>query len=69
VRLWIDGLEDDPLDSKSPYWMPVRVLDTNGKPYAVIPLKGGCFELQLPKAMFEGNAKTMAVRWIDFYRN
>ena len=69
VRLWKDGKEDAPLDAKSPYWMEVRILDGDGKQAKEIPLKGGYFEMQLPKAMFEDNPKTITVNWIDFYRN
>jgi hypothetical protein len=69
VRLWKDGKEDTPLDSKSPYWMEIRILGGDGKPAKEIPLKGGYFEMQLPRAFFEGNPKTITVNWIDFYRN
>lgn len=69
VRLWKDGKEDALLDAKSSYWMDVRILDGDGKQAKEIPLKGGYFEMPLPKAMFEGNSKTITVNWIDFYRN
>ena len=66
VRLWKDGKEDTLLDAKSPYWVDVRILDGDGKRAKEIPLKGGYFEMQLPKALFKGNRIT--VEWIDFYR-
>ena len=69
MRLWKDGKEDAPLNAKSPYWIEVRILDGDGKQATVIPLKRGSFEMQLPKALFEGNPKTITVNWIDFYRN
>jgi hypothetical protein len=69
VRLWKDGKEDTPLDSKSPYWMDVRMVGGDGKPAKAIPLKDGYFEMTLPKAFFEGNPKSITVNWIDFYRN
>ena len=69
VRLWKDGKEDTPLDTKSPYWIEVRILGGDGKQATELPLKGGYFEMPLPKAMFEGNPKTITVNWIDFYRN
>ena len=69
VRLWKDGKEDSPLDSKSPYWMEIRILGSDGEPTKSIPLKDGCFEMQLPKKFFEGNPKSYKVEWIDFYRN
>lgn len=69
VRLWKDGKEDSPLDSKSPYWMEIKILDSDGKPTKAIPLKDGTFELQLPKKFFEDNPKLLKVEWVDFYRN
>ena len=69
VRLWKDSKEDAPLDAKNPYWMEVRILDGDGKQAKEIPLKGGYFEMALPKAFFEGNPKSITVNWIDFYRN
>ena len=69
VRLWKDGQEDAPLDAKSPYWMEARIVGGDGKPAKEIPLKGGYFEMQLPRAMVEGDPKAITVNWIDFYRN
>ncbi|HRA89374.1 MAG TPA: hypothetical protein PK992_14915 [Planctomycetaceae bacterium] len=65
VRIWKDGKEDIPLDSKSPYWMEIRIV---GK-VETIPPNDGYFEMQLPKVFFEGNPKSITVNWIDFYRN
>ena len=69
VRLWKDSKEDSPLDSTSPFWMELRMVGGDGKPAKDIPLKDGYFEMQLPKALFEGNPKSITVNWIDFYRN
>ncbi len=69
VRLWKDGKEDSHLNSKSPYWMAIRIMDGDGKPSKVIPLKDGYFEMQLPKRFFEGNPTSIELEWIDFYRN
>lgn len=69
VRLWKDGKEDTPLDSKSPHWMDIRILGGDGAPAKEIPLKGGCFEMKLPGAFFDGNPKSITLNWIDFYRN
>lgn len=68
VRLWKDGQEDKPLDTKSPFWIGVRILSDVGTPAKEIPLKDGYFELALPMAVFEGKP-TITVSWIDFYRN
>ncbi len=43
-------------------------MDSEGKPTKVIPLKDGYIEMQLPKKLFEGNPKSIALDWIDFYR-
>ena len=69
ARLWKDGKEDSPLDSKSPYWMEIRILDSDGEPTKAIPLKDGYFDMKLPKKFFEGNPKSFKVEWVDFYRN
>ncbi len=69
VRLWKDSKEDSPLDSTSPYWMEIRILDSDSEPTRNFPLKDGCFELQLPKKFFEGNPKSITMEWIDFYRS
>ena len=68
VRLWKDGKEDSPLDSKSPYWMEIRAVGKDGKPVKAIPLNDGYFEMQLPKSLFEDNPKSITLNWIDFYR-
>ena len=68
VRLWKDRKEDAPLDAKSPFWAEILIVGGNGKPAQEIPLKGGYFEVTLPRALFEGNPKTITVGWIDFYR-
>ncbi len=68
VRLWKDGKEDSPLNAKSPYWMEIRIMDSDGKPIKALPLKEGYFEMQLPKKFFEGNPSSFKLDWIDFYR-
>jgi hypothetical protein len=69
VRLWKDGKEDEPLEARSPHWIDVRIVGGDGQPAKEIPLKGGYFELSLPRALFEGDPKAVTVSWIDFYRN
>ena len=68
VRLWKDGKEDSPLDSKHPYWMEIRMVGADGKPVKTIPLKDGYFEMQFPKALLGDNPKSITLNWIDFYR-
>jgi len=68
VRLWKDGKEDSPLDSKSSYWLEIRRVSDDGKQATTIPLKDGYFEIRLPKALFEGNPESITINWIDFHR-
>lgn len=68
VRLWKDGSEDASLDEKSPFWMRIRILTSDGKPARELPLKDGHFEMALPRAFFQGNPKTITLNWIDFFR-
>jgi hypothetical protein len=68
ARLWKDGKEDLPLDSRSPYWMEIRRIGNDGRPTTTIPLEAGYFEINLPKALLEDNPKSITVSWIDFYR-
>ena len=49
--------------------MEMRILDNDGEPTKAIPLKNGCFEIQLPKKFFDGNPKSFKVEWVDFYRS
>ena len=67
-RLWRDGKEDSPLDTKSPFSMEILMIGEDGKPVETIPLKSGYFQIQLPKALFEDNPKSITISWIDFYR-
>jgi hypothetical protein len=60
--------KEKPVDSKSPYWTEIRVLDAKGKPAKQIPLRDGCFELTVPKAFFGDGAKSLALSWIDYFR-
>jgi hypothetical protein len=69
VRLWKDRKEDDRLDEKSPLWTDIRIVGGDGKPARQIPLKGGYFEITLPRAFFDGNPKAITLTWIDFFRN
>ncbi len=68
-RSWSGDKENAPLDSKSPYWIDVRLIGGDGKPAKKIPLEGGYFELRLPPALFDENPKAVTLNWIDFYRN
>lgn len=58
--------DETALDTKSPYYTPVRIVGDNGK----IPLgKDGYFEVPLPAKLFENNPNEITLKWIDFYRN
>jgi hypothetical protein len=60
-----NGGEETPLDTKSPYHTPVRIVGGNG----MIPLKDGYFEVTLPIKLFVRNPEEITLEWIDFYRN
>jgi hypothetical protein len=68
VLLWKNDKENAPLNEKSPFWMDIRILTSDGKPARELPLKGGYFEMALPRAFFESNPKAFTLNWIDFYR-
>jgi hypothetical protein len=46
----------------------IKVLDAAGKPITGLPGKDGYFEIMLPKALLEGQPKSLDLGWIDFYR-
>ena len=46
----------------------IKVLDAAGKPIKGLPDKDGYFEIRLPKALLEGQPKSLELGWIDFYR-
>lgn len=46
----------------------IKVFDAEGKPIKGLPDKCGYFEITLPKALLEGEPKSMELGWIDFYR-
>jgi hypothetical protein len=49
--------------------MDVRIVGGDGKPAKELPLRDGHFEVALPRALFEGNPKSVTLNWIDFYRH
>lgn len=51
------------------YWTEVRILGADGKPASGLPTEGGWFELELPAAVLKDNPESVAIHWIDFYRN
>ncbi|NLF68105.1 MAG: hypothetical protein GX575_03510 [Candidatus Anammoximicrobium sp.] len=61
--------QKETVERGSCYWTQVRVLDPNGKPASGLPGAGGWFEVQLPAALLKDNPESVAIRWIDFYRN
>lgn len=68
VRLWKDGHEDILLDSKSPFYIPFRMLHANGQPAGTQTLASDYIEALLPQAFLEGNPQSITLHWIDFYR-
>jgi hypothetical protein len=66
--LWKDGKQKVGLDEKSPFWMDIRMLGSDGKPARKFPLEEGYFEMALPKAFLDANPKSITLTWIDSYR-
>ena len=62
-----DGKEKK-VEKDSPYWTEIRGFDSTGKPMPGLPGKGGYFEITLPKALLDGQPKSLELGWIDFYR-
>jgi hypothetical protein len=62
-----DGREDA-VQRGSRHWIEVRALDRNGRPANGLPERGGCFEVTLPRVLFETTPPSLSVEWIDFYR-
>jgi len=46
----------------------INVFDAQGRPARGLPDKGGYFEIRLPKALLDGQPKSLELGWIDFYR-
>ena len=46
----------------------IKVFDGQGKPATGLPPAGGYFEIALPKAILQGQVKSVDIGWIDFYR-
>lgn len=69
IRVWRDKDDAILLNSKSPNWIDIRILNNAGDSSDQIPLKDGTFEVKLPKALFKNNPKSITISWIDFYRN
>jgi len=65
-------VEDDReqvVEEDSPYWTEIGAFDATGKPVQGLPEEGGYFEMLLPRALFQTKPKSLAIGWIDFYRN
>ena len=68
-RLWRSGEEEKALNEKSSLWFEPKLLDSKGRKSKSIPLQDGYIELQLPKALFASNPRSITLTWVDFYRN
>lgn len=59
--------EEELVTPSSPYWMAVQVVPTGPSP-TTIPLAQGYIEISLPEHFFRSKERTVAIRWVDFYR-
>ncbi len=62
-----DGKEKT-VDKDSPYRTEIRGFDSRSKPVSGLTGSGGYFEITVPKALLEGQPKSLELTWIDFYR-
>jgi hypothetical protein len=62
-----DGREEA-VQPGSRHWIDVRALDRNGKTVDGLPERGGCFEVTVPRDLFEKAPASLRLEWIDFYR-
>jgi hypothetical protein len=46
----------------------LRAFTADGQPTAMLPGKGGWFELTIPKAVLKHAGEKLEINWIDFYR-
>jgi len=60
--------EDRAADGVEKLKATIRMFHEDGKPASEIPLKSGYFEIELPGKLLEGNARSLRVEWVDFYR-
>ncbi len=62
------GDETVAVASDSPLWMGITAHTEDGGKTAGLPTDEGYFEVLLPTVLTEGNAASIILRWIDFYR-
>lgn len=66
VRVWLNQKEDRPLDKNHPLWMEIRRMtpkDQKGDTGEVF------FQMELPREFLKQQPSTIALEWVDFYRN
>jgi hypothetical protein len=68
LRFSVGGVVRPAPDARSPDWAEIRAIGRHGAPTGEIPLKGGYFEVKLPRAFFEDDPGSIRAEWVDFYR-
>jgi hypothetical protein len=66
---WSEGGKETDVQPDNPLWTNVQTLDNDGKPCEALPEEGGCFEMTLPRKLFQDQPRSLRLEWIDFYRN
>jgi len=61
------SVNNEPIDTKSPYWMAVSLKNTDGTT-GQVPLENGTIEVTLPADFHSQNPASFHISWIDFYR-
>lgn len=60
---------EEAIDDRHAMWPDIRRFDAAGKPIDKVGPHDGWFEVRVPPALLADNPKSLAIRWIDFYRN
>ena len=61
--------EEEPVDDRHAMWPDMRRFDAAGRQIDKVGPHDGWFEVRVPPALLADNPKSLAIRWIDFYRN
>ena len=61
------GKEQAALTKESPFWMTIRIFDSEHKEIDTLPNQDGYFEMIIPQAFLQGEA-SLEIEWVDFYR-
>lgn len=64
VRARVNGGAEMEITSESEYWMPIEIVSVSDK----IPLVDRYIQVELPRALYESDARQFSIEWVDFFR-